>query len=336
MRIDTIARSGPDFLDFQPYVPAIDEAGRVGFQARLADGRSALLLGDGQRLEHLFVDPGDLAPCSHPDRNSRGELAVYAARPGGGTALLGLREGRPSVLLDSGEGGLSAIGPLGPVIDESGRIAFRATRADGRAAVCSWQGEGFRIEASAGEEEGIARFEGLPVLAGDAGVLFRADRADGQQALYRIRGGRSTLLALTGEGFSALSAFPAMNEHGDVAFGALDPAGRPVLVHRRGAQERQLLPGPGSRIARIRGALLAGEALFCTADIVEGGVAVFGLRDGVLVRVLGSGDPCAGGIVAGLALNPVSVNASGELALRLLFADGGQAIVRLAGLRPTL
>ncbi|MFM7273003.1 MAG: hypothetical protein ACKO4A_03995, partial [Gammaproteobacteria bacterium] len=110
-----------------------------------------------------------------------------------------------------------------------------------------------------------------------------------------------------------------------------EEGGAPVLLHRCGGMERRIRPAPGNGIRRFRGALLAeGGALFCAADTVEGGVAVFALRDGVLRRVLGTGDHCLGGTLAGLALNPVSVNAAGQLAIRLLFADGGQAIARLS------
>jgi hypothetical protein len=330
VRLELIARNGPDFRDFQPYVPAIDDAGRVAFQARLPDGSSAVFLGDGQCCERLLSETDGLAPCSHPDRNTRGELAIYAVRPDGSTALLGLGAGGAEVLLDSRSGRVSGIGPLGPVIDEQGQIALRTTLADGREAVCTWRGGECRIELSAREGEALAGFQGLPVVAGEAGLLVRADRVDGREVLCRVREGRTELLAQTGEGFRALSAFPAMNERGDLAFGALDPQEVPLLVHRVAGQEQRLRPASESGIVRVRGALLAGAALYCTADTRDGGVAVFRRRGDALERVLGTGDAFLGERIRALALNPVSVNDVGQLAIRLLFANGGQAIARLS------
>lgn len=336
MRIEPIARAGAEYLDFQPYVPAIDDAGRVVFQATLLGGGSGVFLGEGGASRALFLDDGELAPCSHPDRNDRGEWAVYACRPDGSTALLGLRDGRAGVLADGGGGSLRAIGPLGPVIDAGGRIAFRAETSGGQAAVCTWLGGALAIVATTGAGD-FSVFHGLPVTAGEAGLLFRADRADGREGLYRWREGQGECLALTGEDFGTLSAFPAMNTRGDVAFGAIGADGIPVLVLRRNGAEQRILPGAESGIRRFRGALLAeGGALYCTADTADGGVAVFAERDGALRRLLGTGDRCLGGIIAALALNPVSVNASGQLAIRLHFADRGQAIVRLSPAGATL
>ncbi|MFM7785502.1 MAG: hypothetical protein ACKPE6_12815, partial [Gammaproteobacteria bacterium] len=152
MHVELIARTGAVFLDFQPYVPAIDDTGRVAFEARLAAGGSGVFLGEGAEVATLFRDDGGLVPCSHPDRNELGDGAVYARRADGSSALLGFGPEGSRVLVDSRAGELSGIGPLGPVIDGDGCIAFRAVLPDNRAAICRWQGGTFSIDAVAGQE----------------------------------------------------------------------------------------------------------------------------------------------------------------------------------------
>jgi hypothetical protein len=71
----------------------------------------------------------------------------------------------------------------------------------------------------------------------------------------------------------------------------------------------------------------AGRVVFYATP--RGGAhGIFSGPDPTRDRVLAIGDPTLGSTLTDFALNPVSINAHGQLALRVELADGRQAILR--------
>jgi hypothetical protein len=95
-----IATNDGRFTDFAPYVPSIDDAGVVAFQASLGEGRSGVFTSDGTALADVAVTTSAACPArvfaSHPDINRAGSLAVYATLKNGEEASAASgRWGRP-------------------------------------------------------------------------------------------------------------------------------------------------------------------------------------------------------------------------------------------------
>src|SRR5262249_4310803 len=89
------------------------------------------------------------------------------------------------------------------------------------------------------------------------------------------------------------------------------------------------LVGANGAFEGFRGALVNRAGLVAFSATPRGGrLGVYAGADPVADRIIALGDPLLGSVVAAFALNPVSVNEAGQLAVRVSLADGGQAIVR--------
>lgn len=72
-----IASTGQRFVDFAPYVPSVNDAGLVAFQATLAGGGSGVFVGDGGPVTDAVTPPAVVQVTSHPDVNGSGEISCY-------------------------------------------------------------------------------------------------------------------------------------------------------------------------------------------------------------------------------------------------------------------
>lgn len=320
-----LAWTGEQFADFQPYVPAIDDAGAVVFQATLRAGGSGVFLARDGRAETLLEAAPTETFISHPDRNGRGEVCVYLAREDGSSALVSWRSGRRSTLADSRHGVFTAIGPLGPVMDAAGDVAFRATLANGSEAVCMFSGGVVQVLARTGAD--FSAFHGLPVIAGRAGVVFRADRGDGVQGVYRVFEGRLLPVVECAAGHGVLALFPALNARGDVVCGWTDASGDAHLLRAGDGHEPVHVETGVLRFESLRGCLLGDDGELCfTGTPRAGRLGVYRLTDRELSCLLEEGAVMAGARVQNFALNPVSVNAQGRITARIVLDDGRQMI----------
>jgi hypothetical protein len=84
-----------------------------------------------------------------------------------------------------------------------------------------------------------------------------------------------------------------------------------------------------SAFEEFRGAIVddAGRVVLI-ATPRGGSLGLFAGPDPEADRILALGDPLHGSTIADLAANPVSVNAAGQLAVRVALADGTQLILR--------
>jgi len=323
-----LAWTGELFADFQPYVPAVDDAGSVVFQAALRGGGSGVFLARDGRIEALLEAEAGESVISHPDCNARGDMCVYLARDDGSSALVAVKAGQRITLADSRDGVFAAIGPLGPVMDAAGSVAFRATLADGSAAVCAWSHGVLRVLARTGD--GFSGFHGLPVIAGAAGVVFRADRCDRVQGVYRVVEGAVTAVLERAADDGLVALFPTVNAQAEVACGWVDAAGEGHLFRVADGREALAVDAGVLRFQSLRGCLLDEDGeLFFTGTPRGGRLGVYRVTPEGVRCLLEEGAVMTGARVQGFALNPVSIGASGRIAARMLLDDGRQLIASL-------
>lgn len=317
-----VAVTGERLAGLAPYVPALDDEGAVVFQARLTSGGSTVVRVRGGESEEL-VDPGAVEVVSHPDGAPGTAVAFYATLPDGTGAVCAVAEAGLQVLAGV-EDGLVSVGPAGPTANAQGLVALRADCVDGPAALVV-DASGLRRVASAAD--GFVACHGLPVLDAHGAVLVRASRADGVEGVYRRAGETLEVVAETGRTFTALGRFPCTSPGGAIAFAAatvdegsavvrVTPAGRAAIVDAEG------------RFASFRGALVADDGhVVRLATPVGGALGLFDGPDPEADRILGIGDGLLGSTVVELAANPVSIDARGDVAIRVALADGREAVV---------
>jgi len=318
-----VADTGDRFDDFAPYVPSIDARGRVAFQASLRGGGSGIFLASDGSITDLaltsdFIDDF----TSHPDISSDGSWCAYATLRSGKQAVVLGRGGRVASIADT-RGTLTRIGPLGPVMNEAGMVAFRAdTDTDGPAI---FKAVGASIVPVA-DSRRFGAFHGLPVINGSGRVVFRADFEGGGQGIIADDHGEQITLVDTTGTFVELGKFPCLNEAGQVAFSAaLRDGGAGVFL----ATGDGVAPVAGTtgEFESVRGALVDGGGGVLFLATPRGGA--LGVYDAMSRKILSIGDHLFGSVVTDFALNPVSINGAGQFALRLKLENQKQLIVRV-------
>jgi hypothetical protein len=324
----TIASNGDRFTDFAPYVPSINDEGIVAFQATLRDGRSGVFTSDGASVTDIAVTSSARCPAqrftSHPDINRSGALAVYATLRTGEDALLIRTGGSPAAV--GRQEGFTAISPLGPTLNEAGDVAFRAVLADGRACACLRRSTGVIDFVDTGQ--GYRGFEGLPVVDAQGRLFFRADLHDGRQGILMHHEGHTRAIATTGEELAEIARFFSVDDHGTVAFAGRRRSGLPGIFAATAGRLDGLLDAQAG-FESFRGVLLdnAGPVVFYGTP-VGGSLGIHTGPDPLRHRLLGLGDTFLGAAVVDFALNPVSVNERGQLAIRVALDDARQFVLR--------
>jgi hypothetical protein len=318
-----IAETGERFTDFWPYVPGVDDAGRVCFQAALRTGGSGVFLWDGVELVDVAAPPEIESAISHPDLDARGSVTFYGTNANGADAVFVRRAGVLDVVTST-TAGFSTIGPLGPTMNADGAVAFRADPEPDVSAVFAFDETGLRRVADTTTD--WSAFQGLPVIADDGSVVVRGERPDGTEAIVRSTLGGARTIVGTGGRFASLGRFPDVGHDGAIAFAATLAGGGDVVVVARGDALEHV--DERGAYESFRGVLLAGEAVVRIATPVRGGLGLFAGPDPGRDRILEIGRPLFGSTVADLAANPVSVSATGYLAVRASLDDGRQVILR--------
>lgn len=320
-----IAATGERFSDFAPYVAAINNSGLVSFQAALHDGGSGVYAGDGGSIATI-VDSAS-SPfreiCSHPDITSDGSCCFYATFKSGGRGVFLVRSGE--IITVSGTGG-----PLGPTMSEAGRVAFRAEDDPERGGAGGgiFTGSGSAMTMIAEIADRFGAFHGLPVINAAGTVAFCADLKMGGQGIYIGEGTRAAPIVETGEQFNTLGSFPAINDAGTVAFCGTLRDGRSGIFAASDGRITTILDSSGP-FESFRGVNLnnAGRVVFY-ATPRGGTLGVFSGPDPRRNGVLAMGSPLFGSTISEFALNPVSINDVGQMAIRVRLADHRQFILR--------
>ncbi len=279
-----------------------------------------MYVGSGGPLSTIVeTDAGPLANvCSHPDLNWDGSACFYATLRSGARALILVRGGQVLTIAENA-------GPLGPTMNDSGIVAFRA-ESEVRAGIFTGDEGGIHAIAETGDD--FSAFHGLPVINGGGAVVFWADRTTGGQGIYVGDGGPLARVVETDEVFGGLGQFPIMNDAGTVAFCATLHDGRSGMFMASAGEIVAVLDSSGS-FESFRGVLLdeAGRLVFY-ATPRGGELGVFTGPDPATDCLIQLGAPLLGSTLVDFALNPVSVNNAGQVAIRVKLATGLQLVLR--------
>lgn len=319
-RITIIADNADCLLDFRPYVASINDRGVVAFQATLRGGGSGVFCGEGGPLTTALDNAGGagIEVCSHPDIDNQGLTCFYGRRGAESSVFLA----RPGVIHSIAPDA----GPLGPTMNNRGMVAFRAER--GAEDTGIFAGNAAGVATLAEVRDGFTAFHGLPVINERGAVAFRADLPDGQQAIYLSENSRRTEIVRTGQEFERLGHFPVLTDTGQVTFVAVLRQGLSGVFTASASGVAPLLDSSGP-FESFRGALLdhSGRLVFY-ATPRGGTLGVFTGPDPAVHRLIAIGDDLFGAVLSEFALNPVSINSCGQLALRVLLHDDRQLILR--------
>ena len=319
--ITPIADTSGEFHDFAPFVPAVNDAGTVAFQATLLGGMSGVFIGGTGTVPTMLLMATDpySSICSHPDIDASGGIVCYADLPTGERAVVVSADGRAkTVALDAG--------PLGPTINDHGTVAFRTERVGASSDIQLANGDALTRIASTGD--GFSAFHGLPAINGSGGIAFRADLIGGGSAICVAREAQVAAVAETGSTFDALGQFPVLADDGLVGTVARLVNGISGVFVLSGDDLEAVLDTTGA-FESFRGVLLTGDGSVFFYGTPRGGeLGIFSGPDPSQDRILGIGDPLYGSTIVEFALNPVSINRAGQLAIRVMLADDRQWIVR--------
>lgn len=326
--ITPLAATGDRFLDFAPYVPAIDDRGRVAFQAACRDGTNGLYLHDGNEVVPLASSADGVFAefTSHPALNVSGQVCFYARLRSGFDGVFSIVDGQLVTHATSATD-WTAIGPLGPTINEKGLVAFRGSATAGTSGIYVADGPASRSVAVT--DGTLLGFQGLPVVNASGDAVFRADLASGLSAIFlRRQSALAVKIVDTAGDFSALGNFPSVNRRGTVAFAATCRSGAPGIFTSESGRISSRLES-SAPFAATRGALIndAGDLVFF-AQPRSGTLGLYTGDDPATDRLFGHGDILFGAPIAEFVLNPVSMNNAGQLAIRVKLADGRHFIVR--------
>jgi hypothetical protein len=330
-QLTPIADTRDRFRDFAPYVASINRHGTVAFQATLRDGGTGVFTATVEGGPCVAVPQldgeGTEDYCSHPDIDAAGRVSVYTTRKSGGQRVLRIGDGRSSTIADT-DGSFARLGPLGPTMNDAGTVAFRADTALGPGIFAGDGGPPVTIATSA-DARRFRAFHGLPVINRTGAVVFRADTHDGVQGIYIYTSDCDRLETLvdTSRTFRTIGWFPCVDDAGAVTFSATCDGHAGIFKVKAGHIETIVdTRGP---FESVRGSLIneSGTVIFY-ATPHGGALGIYAGPDPTTDKVVTIGDPAFGSTVVDFALNPVSLNEAGQVALRLALADGTQLIVR--------
>jgi len=323
--ITPIADTSDQFIDFAPYVASINDPGTVAFQAALRRGGTACCTGTGGPVTVAAESTKTIVSQfqSHPDIDRSGTLYVYAVLSAGGEALVRIQGDQLIPIADT-NGAFARIGPLGPTTNGEGAVAFRADTKAGRSGMFLARGGSVATIADTSSFKG---FQGLPVINGTGTVAFRADLESGGQGIYASLDGAIRTVAETGDRFRELGSFPSVNKEGVLTFSAtLSVGGAGIFTVADGEVTKVVDTG---QFESFRGALIddAGNVIFY-ATPNGGQLGIYPGAGAAAEPIVSIGSPLFDSTVVDFALNPVSVNHRGQLAIRISLADHRQLIVR--------
>lgn len=316
-----IAETSGRFADFAPYAAAVDDRGVVAFQAAGRRGGSGIYQGDGGPVSPIIESRTRplMNICSHPDINARGAASFYAELGAGRRSVVLAQDDGMTIIADNA-------GPLGPTMNDRGTVAFRADLGSGGSGI--YTGRDGLITSIAATGDMFSAFYGLPVINSHGVVAFRADLTSGAQGIFLGDGGPPVVVAETGLVFSSLGHFPVLDDVGSVAFCAgLAGGGSGVFAASAGVIET-VIDTTGA-FESFRGVLLGDAGRLVFYGTARGGeLGVFTGRDPRRDCIARVGGVLLDSTIDEFALNPVSINRVGQVAIRVTLASGIQAVVR--------
>ncbi len=173
----------------------------------------------------------------------------------------------------------------------------------------------------------LGEFPGIPVINQLGQVAFRADHGRNGARLFLTTGTQVDAIASEQHDFVEMSYHPGLDDEGQVSFGAVTADGFGG-IYMGSVDNSRLVVNCGSQFEAFRSAYVANDGRFLAVGVTAGGnMGLYtGVGDGI-GRIIGIGDTLLGVPVVEMALNPVSVNAGLQAAIRVLLADARQAIL---------
>ena len=313
--------------------------GRVAFVASAEDHETALFLGASAHALSRIDEERSSHPTSirsHPDLNLAGDICFFAARELANSALsktvvvCGVTNEPTNFTTVS-----QPAGPLGPTINASGQVAFRGF-ADAGVGLDKLTEAIFRTSQNGSTDlvalgTDFGEFHGLPVIDGDGRIIFRASCG-----IYRwvstASDSRIVAVATLGSRWKSLGRFPDQTASGTVVFVGEDAntGEHSVFTSRLGRAPQCTFKGHA--FASIRGALIdERERIVFYATPPNGTLGIYRAGEHPTetpTMLVAIGEPLGGARVVEFALNPVSIAADGQVAVRVRLDDDSQAIVR--------
>lgn len=320
-----IADNSAEFSTFSPYVATLNAQAEVVFQACLRQGGSGLFLGSGQKILSLAQTNLQFQEfVSHPVVSTTGQVAGFVHCQDGSEGLFLFDSGQTQVLAQTNSE-TSKMGPLGPVISPNGVIAFRTQLHSGQESIeVSTPQKQTRI-ACTGKE--FKAFQGLPQFTPQGGLLFRAETQTGKAGYYGFESGQINPWIETGSGFESLGLFPALNQSGCLVFTAREKDQAGIYSWNKGKITRHFSTAQG--FESFRGGLPWGAQLgLFYATPTGGNLGLYRPTESGYQCILALGETFADSEITEFALNPVSINPQGNLALRIKLRNRREIILR--------
>lgn len=289
-----------------PYVPAIDDAGRVVFWLGSASkpGNNKILIHQDSSITSLSA-PG---AGSHPVFKNDHTIAYYQFEQG---LICQNIEEKPSLLISD-----KYIGPLGPTVTSSQEILLRSTS---RTHDCVYLA-GDDLITIAKHLQSSARITGLPV-AGNAGEVFvRLEHSNGLSSLLKFEQGELVELFSTPDN---LSSFPGVLLNGKVVL-VLNSNQESKLIEISSSGLVKEHYSSGRKLHGILGFSINQMIVFRITEARGMEILLFNGRQ--LRRLTGSGSVFDGRIIQDFAMNQVSLNRHRDFALRVGYEDGSGQI----------
>lgn len=326
-QLTVIAETGTRFSDFAPYVASINNKGIVAFQAARTGGGTGIYTGDGEKVSSI-LETDEAGYCdfnSHPDINDHNEICCYAVEKSSQACVVFVSDGKTQSLTDTSDL-FQSIGPLGPTMNDAGTVAFRAETQPGQHGI--FLANRKEVTTVALTNHYFIGFQGLPVINQRGTIAFRADLADGGHGIYTCNNDAASTIAVTDTRFSELARFPDMNDNETVVFCAtLQNGDAGVFMASNGDIISVATKEDG--FESFRGALInnPGRIIFYATPI-GGTLGIYGGKNIQQDKILSIGDSLFDSVVTEFALNPVSWNDKGQIAIRVRLTNEKQLILR--------
>jgi hypothetical protein len=322
-----VADTNGQFSDFSSYVASINNDQVIAFQATLKNGVSGIFASKSDQID-LVLDStkSNLKQFySHPDINFDRRSCFYATNRLGDQGVY-CNYDHGLITLASTRNTFKCIGPLGPTMNEEGKVAYRANFVSGGRGIFIGSHEARIVVADTCDR--FDDFQGLPVINNLGTVVFRADLKNGEKGIFIRNGELLEVVVDTTGGFSDLGLFPMVNDSQTVAFNAaLEAGGSGIFTATHGKITKVV--DANDYFESFRGVLInnPGKIIYY-ATPKNGSLGIYCGEDPITDRIISIGDSLLGSTIVEFALNPVSINDRNQLAIRIKLADNTQLIVR--------
>jgi len=319
-----IADTGGPFDSFG-FLPSINTAGTVAFDATLDAGGEGIFIGSGGPTTTIIDNSGQFSFFRPPTINSGGTVAFGAALDAGGEGIF-TGSGGPTTTIADDSGQFAGFDTLS--INSAGTVAFWArldTPNDG-----IFTGSGGSTTTIADRSGLFSQLLPVPSINTGGTVAFFATLDGGGNGIFTGSGGPTAAIADDSGPFDLFNESPSINTGGTVAFGAtLDAGGQGIFTGSGGLTATIADDSGPFRGFDWPSINTAGTVAFY-ATLDAGGHGVFTGDDAVGDKVIRTGEPLFGSTVTDVGFAR-GLNDNGDIAFYYQLANGtrGIAVARI-------